>query len=365
METGKIEHPFYKNINEKEGDVQGWAFLNKDNFKKIYFSMPELKETEIRARMLYTGLCHSDSFHGRGLWGDVPYPVVTGHEGVGEVTEVGSKVTDHKKGDIVLFGCYRNNCHNCATCKRGKDNMCTEMEGGLRFIYNKYFGTYSTVMQIDQYWAFKAPKGLDLPNAAPLMCAGITTYAPLARFGKKGDHCLVIGIGGLGHMAVQYAAKMGMEVTAFVHNKGHEQFVKDLGATNVVDWTKEDLTKLKHSFDIAINCLPIMPTPSQLVAIVGTLKPDGHLIQVGVPAKGELFSLAPTDLVMNGISISGSLVGSKKETEDMLEFSIKHGVKVLCEHFSYDDMPQALDKLEHGKPKFRCVVDISKPTETH
>lgn len=353
-----IQHPVYKNINQKEGETEGWAFLNAKDFKKINFSMPDLGETEVRGKILYSGLCHSDVLTGRALWGDVLYPLSAGHEGVAEVIEVGSKVDKLKKGDIFLVGCFRNNCGSCHQCSDTYDNLCTGLEPAQKYTYGLYYGTYSSHIQLEQNWAIKAPEGLDLPNAAPLMCAGITTYAPIARYGKKGRKCAVLGVGGLGHMAVQYASKLGMEVTAFVSDLKSEEFVKGLGATHVVNWVSGDLEALKGSFQLLVNTLPIMPTPQQLEALVSTLEPNGDFVQLGVPNQAALFSVAPAAFVTSNISIHGSLVGSKKETEEMLEFSLKHGVKVLCEHFKFDEFDKALDKLENGKPIFRCVVDF-------
>lgn len=356
--TDKIQHPIYQNINEKAGETEGWAFLNAKDFKKINFSMPPLGETEVRGKILYSGLCHSDVFTGRSLWGDALYPVSTGHEGVAEVVEVGPGVTTLKKGDIFLVGCFRNSCGKCNQCSDTYDNLCTKLNEADRFTYGLYYGTYSSLIQLEQHWAFKAPEGLDLPDAAPLMCAGITTYAPIARYGKKGRKCAVVGVGGLGHMAVQYAAKMGMEVTAFVSDLKNEEFVKKLGATHVVNWVKGDLEPLKNSFQLIVNTLPIMPSPKQLEALLNTIEPNGSFVQLGVPNQTDLFSLSPSAFVMKNISIHGSLVGSRKETEDMLNFSLKNGVKVLCEHFKFDEFDKALEKLEKGKPIFRCVVDF-------
>ena len=241
MDFSKIQHPVYKNINDKSGNAEAWGFFKKDKFGHFFYDLPQLNNDEVRAVMLFTGLCHSDSMHGRSQWYDTLYPTVPGHEMVAKVDEVGSEVKDLKKGDVILVGCFRDNCKNCRYCKEGNDNLCL-LDRNVKFTYGLMFGGFGTHIQMKRYWVYPAPKGLNLETAAPLMCAGITTYAPLSRLGKKGMKAAIIGIGGLGHLAVQYAAKMGMEVTAFVHKLDLAEDIKKLGAVDVVDWVHGDLT---------------------------------------------------------------------------------------------------------------------------
>ena len=357
MDLSKITHPLYKNINDKCGQAESWAFLDKKKFQRIHHDLPQLCSDEVLGTILYAGLCHSDSMHGRSKWYDSLYPTAPGHEIVARVEKVGADVKEFKEGDIFLVGCYREHCGNCRPCQEGYDNLCL-MDPQLKFTYGLKFGGYSTHIQIKEYWCYPAPKGLDLANAAPLMCAGITTYCPLSRYGKKGMKVAILGVGGLGHVAVQYAHKMGMEVTAFVHTLAKAEDIKKLGATEVVDWVNSDLKSLENKFDMILSTLPISPTAEQNAKLFACIVPNGRFIQVGIPDRKENFSINPACFVFKSISISGSLIGSKKETKEMLKFSAEHGVHILCEHFSFDNFPEALNKLENGKPHFRCVVDV-------
>ena len=358
MDISKLSHPIYTNFSAEKGEAQGWAFLDKATFQHIYFSLPVLSDDEVRGRILYAGLCHSDSLTGREKWGPAKFPLITGHEIVAEATHVGKHVTHLKAGDKFLVGCFRDNCHHCHQCKETRDNLCTGVPLGKRVTYGEYFGGYASHIQIKGGWAFKAPEGLDLADAAPLMCAGITTYAPLKKYAKHGGHALVIGVGGLGHLAVQYAKALGMKVTAFVSKKGTEDMIKALGGDETVVWTESDLKEHQNKFNVAICTLPVSPTEDQMTKLLNCMLPEGHFIQVGAPEQGDNLKISPMALIVKQISIHGSIVGSHKETIEMLEFTAKHKVKVMCEHFKFEDFPKALEKLEKGKPHFRCVVDI-------
>lgn len=363
MDLSKLTHPIYSNFSAEKGEAEGWAFLDKNTFQRIFFSFPPLGDHEIRGRVLFAGLCHSDSLTCREKWGKQTFPLIPGHEIVGEVTHVGKAVKNLKVGDHFLVGPFRESCGKCAQCKDSHDNLCTTIPLSKRLTYGEHYGGYANQVQLDAHWAFKAPKDLKLEDAAPLMCAGVTTFGHLKKHAKEGGNALVIAVGGLGHLAVQYAKALGMKVTAFVSKKGTEAWVKELGADEVVVWTEGDLKAYHDKFDVAIDTLPITPTAEQLSKILQCMAPRGQFIQVGLPEIGEYLKIDPMILVVKELSIHGRNVGTHKDTQEMLEFSAKHKIKVLCEHFKYEDFPKALDKLENGKPHFRCVVDFDAHTK--
>lgn len=203
----------YPRCDIKEADAVAWVAINPTGPLEMYpCKFPELEDDQVRLKILYTSICHSDIMTIRGKWGETMYPCCPGHEIVGEVTLVGKDVTTHKKGDIVGVSPIRWCCFKCENCLIGRTNLCTDRV----YLYGgEHFGGYCTHMQINHHWAWPIPAGLPLDRVAPLLCAGLTVYAPLKRHGKVGDRCAVIGIGGLGHLAVQYANKLGMTVTAF------------------------------------------------------------------------------------------------------------------------------------------------------
>lgn len=203
----------YPKSDLKEADAVAWVAVDPTSPLAMYsFKFPELSSDEVRLKVLYTSICRSDILTIRGSWGLCEYPCCPGHEIVGEITMVGKDVTDKKVGDIVGVSPIRKSCLKCEYCKSGRSNLCAERV----FTYGEgWFGGYATHVQIEHHWAWPIPKNLPLDKAAPLLCAGLTVYVPIKRHGHSGDRCAVLGIGGLGHLAVQYASKLGMKVTAF------------------------------------------------------------------------------------------------------------------------------------------------------
>lgn len=197
----------------EEADAVAWVALDATGpFHMYSFKFTEVEPEQVRIKVLYTSICQSDILTVRGNWGPCDYPCCPGHEIVGEITQIGAAVTDKKVGEIVGVSPVRKSCLKCDYCQSGKTNLCEERV----FTYGEgWFGGYASHMQLDSNWAWPIPKGIPLDKAAPLLCAGLTVYSPIKRHGKAGDQCAVIGIGGLGHLAVQYASKLGMIVTAF------------------------------------------------------------------------------------------------------------------------------------------------------
>ena len=356
MVDTKLSHSTYKFVDEKEAYAFAWIFIDaKSPMKKVAIKLPELKPNEIRAKVVYVGLCHSDLHLVRGDWGFCPYPIAPGHEIVGEITNLGSDVKDFKVGETVGFGCQRECCGQCEPCKTTADNLCTSKNLEQKYTYGpKYWGGYATSFQQPADFFFKLPKGLPLERVPPLFCAGITTYAPIARYAKPGQEVAVLGIGGLGHMAVMYAKAWGCKVTAFTSSKDKEKFIKDLGADRVVVSNEETFKQEAGKFHLILNTLP---SGTDFTPLVGLARVMGTFVQLGLPPGDKPVGMDIVPIVYHHIVFTGSGIGSRKEIREMLEFSAKHNIVPLCEGFDFEHFPQALDRLEHGRPIFRCVVD--------
>jgi len=359
MADTQLTHPTYKFVDEKEADAFAWIFTDeKSPMKKIAFKFPEIKPNEVRAKVLYSGLCHSDLHTVKEHWGPAGYPIAPGHEIVGVVTHIGSEVKNFKVGDTVGFGCQRDCCEKCERCTNNFEQLCRDISFEQLLTYSKlYWGGYATSIQHPEKFYFNIPKELPLEKVPPIFCAGITTYAPVARYAKPGQEVAVLGIGGLGHMAVQYAKAWGCKVTAFTTSKDKEKFIKDLGADRVVIANEETFKQEAGKFHLVLNTLPSGDNLSSLVSLTRIL---GTFVQLGAPPVDKPTPIVTQILIFNHINFTGSLTGSRKEIRELLEFSAKHNIVPLCETFDYEDFPKAFDHLENGKPLFRCVVDSSK-----
>ncbi len=241
------DHDLYKYCkDEKEADAVAWAFVNPKKMVKFPFKFPELKPNEIRANILYAGLCHSDVLTVRSEWGPAKYPIAPGHEMVAEVSLVGSEVKDFKKGDLVGFGTRRDCCEKCDYCLQGRENLCTDVKD--RGTYGHYWGGYSTAIQHPAKFFYHLPENFKLNLGSPLFCAGITTYYPMKKFLKKGMKTAVIGIGGLGHVAIQFLHKLGHRVAAFTNSKDKEELIKKLGDEIIISTDENEMKKVKGKF---------------------------------------------------------------------------------------------------------------------
>lgn len=357
-EKNPYTHEHYTYVkDEKEADAVAWAFLNKDEFVKFPFKFAdELPADQIRVNITHTGLCHSDVMTARSHWGPAKYPIAPGHEIIGLVSKVGSEVKEFKVGDRVGYGPSRDFCETCRDCQKGLTNLCEVVED--KGIYGRYWGGYATACQHPARIAFKIPESLPSDKTPPLLCAGVTLHAPLARYAKPGDKVAIIGIGGLGHLGVMYANKFGCEVTAFSSTAGKEDLLKELGAHHVVSSTDpEALKKHANTYDVIINTLTVA-NEDKFGLYLNMTAAQGTFVQVGAPPVDEKFTLGAFQLIPRNISFAGSAIGSKKETKAMLEFSALHNILPYCEFFSFEDFPKAFDTLENGRPKFRCVVNV-------
>ena len=354
-ESDKYEHSLYKYVESvKDADAVAYAFVSKDKTTFFPYKSPSLASNEIRANILYAGLCLSDSLHSRGKWGPSSYPVAPGHEIIAEVSEVGPDVTNFKKGDKVAFGTLRQMCGKCKYCSSGRgEPLCNGSTNN--FTYGLHFGGYSTMLQQPADFFIPIPDGLDLKRAAPLLCAGITVYNPIKKYLRPGDNCAVIGIGGLGHLAVQFLHKMGHNVVGVTSTPDKRDLIKSLGASDILNSSNEkEMIENAGKFDFIITTLP---STNNFHSYFNLLASGGTLVVVGVGQATDIYNVSVAGLVLGEKKIVGSLVGKRDEIKEMLEFCVKNNVYPMCEHFAFEEFDKALNKLEHGKPHFRCVVD--------
>ena len=357
------EHSLYKYVpEEKDADAVAWVWLNKNKCVKFPFKFPPLRPKELRANILYLGICHSDVLTVREGWGPCQYPLAPGHEIIAEVSEIGSEVKNYKKGDLVGFGTLRDACEKCRFCKEGLEELCRDVKDP--FTYGTYWGGYSTALQQPADFFFHLPEGFDLAKGAPLFCAGITTFYPMKKYLKEGMKTAVCGIGGLGHLALQFLNKMGYDVTAFTSSEGKIEMIKQLGATHVIVSTDEkQMETVKDSFDFIINTIP---TDKVFKQFFGCLQRGGIFVQVGQPDFNEgTLGVNCFEIICKECTLVGSLTGPRPVIKEMIKICAEKNIYPIVEEYSFDDLPKAFDKLENGKPHFRCVVNAKDYAEKH
>ncbi len=318
--------------------------------------------TEVLFDVAYAGLCHSDIHTARGEWGRVNYPLVPGHEVAGIVSAVGSQVTRFAVGDHVGIGCFVDSCGDCEQCRAGYEQFC-DGPGGTVWTYNGVgrdglptAGGYSTCITVEQDYLLRIPDSIDLAQAAPLLCAGITTYSPLRRWGAgPGKRVAIVGMGGLGHMGVQIAAAMGAEVAVISQTRSKEADGRRFGATEYYATSEEGtLRGLRRSFDLMISTVSAGLDFSRLL---GCLKIGGALVDVGLPEH-------PIELRLNALTggnriLAGSQIGGIAETQEMLDFCAEHGLAAQVEIIGGEDINDAYDKVVASKVRYRYVIDTS------
>jgi len=309
----------------------------------------------------FCGICHSDVHQARDEWGGSIFPMVPGHEILGRVRQVGAKVTKFKAGDRVGVGCLVDSCQDCDPCRRHKEQFC--QKGGA-FTYNgtemdrktPTYGGYSTSVVVSEAFVLKVPEGLDPAAAAPLLCAGITTYSPLKQWHcKPGDKVGVVGLGGLGHMAVKLAAAMGAEVTMLSTSRAKEADARRLGAHGFA-LTSDDAVfkKLAGHFDLMIDTVS---APHDLNREVGLLRPEGALVLVGAPPEPMPFSSFA--LIMGNKRMAGSLIGGLAETQEMLDFCAAKKVVSDVEVIPAQKVNEAYERMLKGDVRYRFVIDTA------
>ncbi len=343
--------------------AKGYAVADKNaKFQPYNFTRHALGEHDILMEILYAGICHSDIHSAKSEWHEGIYPMVPGHEIAGRVIAVGSGVRKFKVGDFAGVGCMVNACGQCEACKASREQFCQNVV----FTYDckdgfhggePTYGGYSDNLVVSENFAVTVPANAPLDKVAPLLCAGITTYSPL-KFSKvgKGSHVGVAGFGGLGVMAVKYALKMGAEVSVFARNKNKEQDARRLGAKAL--YTSDKLGEVRERFDLIISTIPTAYEP---LAYVNLLDFGGELCFVGLPPTDVAPKITISSLVFSAHRrVYGSVIGGMKETQEMLDFSLAHGIYPEVEIITADRIDEAYENLTSGKARFRYVIDMKK-----
>jgi uncharacterized zinc-type alcohol dehydrogenase-like protein len=336
-----------------------------DTLSPYNFTRRETRPDDVEIKILYCGVCHSDLHTVRNDWENSTYPVVPGHEIIGQVINVGSQVTKFKPGDHVGVGCMVDSCQNCQACAKGLEQYCDELPV---FTYNSKdrhdnlptFGGYSEKIVVCDKFVLKLPDTLDLKGAAPLLCAGITTWSPLRHWQiTKNSNVAVVGLGGLGHMALKLAKALGANVTLFTRSPGKEADARRLGADKIILSTDEDqMASVKGKFDLIIDTVP---NAHDLNPYMPTLSLDGTLVLVGfLGGLNPLLNTVP--LIMGRKAVAGSLIGGIAETQEMLDFCGEHGITSDVEVINIQDINHAYERMMKSDVKYRFVIDMASLT---
>lgn len=319
-----------------------------------------LRADDVAIEIKYAGICHSDIHQVREEWGRAIFPMVPGHEIAGVVTAVGSDVTDVAVGDRVGVGCMVDSCGECASCKDGFEQFC---ERGAVMTYNgtgyddqPTLGGYSRSVVVREHFVCPIPEGIGLDEAAPLLCAGITTYSPLRRWGVgEGSKVAVVGLGGLGHMGVKIAVAMGAEVSVISRSDAKKDDSLALGAAeHLASGDPATLKGRRNYFDLVLNTVSADLDVEEYLKLV---RPRGVVANVGLPT--EKYQVRPGLLVGGGKVLTGSNIGGIGETKEMLAFCAEHGIGAQIETITADEVTEAYDKVVAGDVRYRYVIDVS------
>ena len=338
------------------------AFSADTPLAPFAFERRHPRPDDVVIEIAYCGVCHSDLHWARNDWGWTSYPVVPGHEIIGRVTATGPDVTRFKVGDSVGVGCMVDSCQHCHSCKAGEEQYCAE---GSTYTYgaaDRVDGTmtqggYSENIVVNEKFVLLLPAGIDLKGAAPLLCAGITTWSPLRHWAvKDGSKVAVVGLGGLGHMGLKLAKGLGAEVTLFTRSPGKETDARRLGADHIVLSTDEaQMARAANRFDLIIDTVPYVHDVNPYIP---TLVPHGTLVLVGYLGPLDPF-LNSTALVMGRRKVAGSLIGGIRETQELLDFCGKHGITADVEVIGIQEIAAAYDRMQRSDVKYRFVIDLA------
>lgn len=339
------------------------AYNSRGIVHPFHFHRPAVKGKDVRVDIHYCGMCHSDVHTIRGEWGHIDGHLAPGHEIAGKVVEVGPDCDKFKVGDVVGVGCMVGSCGDCDQCGKGWEQHC---DSGMIGTYNSKFreedgcdlktqGGYTTEIVVDQKFVFKVPDGADLELVGPLLCAGITTYSPLKSLkAGPGVQVAVAGLGGLGHMAVKIAVAMGAEVTVLSRSHNKDEHAMKVGAKAVIAHTnKEEVDANGRKFDIIINTIPFAHDCNPMLPLI---KPGGTMCFLGgvsEPQKVSAFTL-----LGKKINITGSLIGGCPETQEMLDFCVKHNIYPESETITADKVNDAIDDIMKGNKAGRYTIDV-------
>ncbi|WP_053991105.1 NAD(P)-dependent alcohol dehydrogenase [Mangrovimonas sp. TPBH4] len=321
----------------------------------------KVTDKDVEIDILYCGVCHSDLHFARNDWGFSVYPVVPGHEIVGKVKSVGEGVNKYKAGDIVAVGCLVDSCRSCSNCNNDLEQYCPEWVGTYgghdKHLDLPTYGGYSESIVVDEHFVLSVPENLDLAGVAPVLCAGITTWSPLRHWNVgKDSKVAVVGLGGLGHMAIKLADALGAHVTLFSRSKNKIQDAKDLGADAVVISTNEDeMAAVQGQFDVIIDTVPYV---HDVNPYIGTLNTNGTLVLVGY--LGPLDPMLNTvPMIMGRKKVAGSLIGGIAETQELLDFCGKHNITSNIEVINIQDINTAYERMLKSDVHYRFVIDMA------
>lgn len=325
------------------------------------FDRRDVGPHDVAIDILYCGVCHSDVHQVRDEWGNSMFPMVPGHEIVGRITQVGEHVTAFKVGDLAGVGCMVDSCQTCSSCREDQEQYC---ELGFAGTYNgtemdrktPTFGGYSNHVVVTENFVLHISDKLDPKRVAPLLCAGITTYSPLRQWNVgQGHRVAVVGLGGLGHMAVKFAAAMGAEVTVLSTSPKKEADAKELGAHKfVVTKDAEAMNGIGNYFDFIINTVS---APLDMNAYLGLLRLDGTMVLLGVPSEAP--QVHAFNLIAKRRRLAGSLIGGIKETQEMLDYCAEHNIMSDVEVIPMADINTAYERMVKGDVHYRFVIDLA------
>ena len=319
---------------------------------------------DVQIEILFCGVCHSDIHQVRNEWGNSIYPMVPGHEIVGRVTKVGDSVTKFKEGDLAGVGCFVDSCRTCPSCHAGLEQYC---ETAMVATYNGMdkegkptYGGYSSQIVVDESYTLTISDKLDLARVAPLLCAGITTYSPIMEWKMgKGHKIGVIGLGGLGHMAVKFAVAMGAEVTLLSTSPSKEADAKNLGAHNfALTSNAEGMAKYANYFNFIIDTVSAV---HDVAAYMQLLTLDGTMVMLGVPPEAP--QIHAFNFIMKRRRLAGSLIGGIKETQDMLDYCAEHNIMSDVEIIPIQQINEAYERMLKSDVRYRFVIDMASLNE--
>lgn len=337
------------------------AYDPKSPLRPLSFERRDPGPRDVQVEVLFCGVCHSDLHQARDEWGNSAFPVVPGHEIVGRVVKVGSEVKSFKAGDLAGVGCMVDSCGTCPECAEGLEQYCARTV----FTYNSpdqhtgkvTYGGYSNQIVVDQRFVLRISDQLELAATAPLLCAGITTYSPMRHWNvSKGQKVGVVGLGGLGHMAVKFAHAFGAHVVLFTTSPGKSDDAKRLGADEVViSKNLDEMERHVQSFDFILNTVA---APHDLDQFMALLKRDGTMCLVGVPDQPHP-SPSVANLIFKRRKLGGSLIGGIRETQEMLDFCAEHGIVSDIEMIRMEEINEAYDRMVKSDVKYRFVIDMA------
>jgi len=331
------------------------------DLKEMTIARREVQPKDVEIDILYCGVCHSDLHTARNDWGGTKYPAVPGHEIIGRITKIGSEVTKFKVGDLAGVGCLVDSCRTCDSCRQDLEQYCLNGSTGTYNSKDKYleqqtYGGYSEKVVVDQDFVLRVPENLDLKAVAPLLCAGITTYSPLKHW-KVGPNSkvAVVGLGGLGHMAIKLAKGMGAHVSLFSRTPSKEQEAKDMGADEVIISTDEEqMNSVKGKFDVIIDTVPY---DHDINPYILTLNISGTLVLVGYIGSMEDMLKTPP-MILGRRSVAGSVIGGIAETQEMLDFCGEKNILPEVEMINMQDINDAYERMLKSDVRYRFVIDM-------